>query len=249
MTERRSFSPANVDLFRSPLPRPLSPADELVLARAYRRTGDMRLRNQLVKANLRLVVKMAVEHDRTRGRLLSDLIQEGCIGLIEAISRFDPERGVRLGTYAGFWIRAHLFGFNMANARLVRGSRGRAGRRAFFRGEIAPAELSLDTPRPEAEGGSGLYDHLADPAPSVEERLAEAEGQARARLGITALADRLSPRERAILDSRLRAETPEPLRAVARRFGVSGERIRQLEKALLQTLRANLEREPARAAA
>jgi RNA polymerase sigma-32 factor len=237
---RLSDRPSALGLSRA-LPPPLSPEDELALARAFRRTGDLQLRRAMVEANLRLIIKLAIDQDGTRGRLVPDLIQEGCLDLLEAVSRFDPERGVRLGAYAGFWIRAYMIGFKMANVRLVREARGRAGRRAFFRGEISPVELSLDSFG--IDDGSALGERLPDPAPPVDQRLLQAEAAARANRQADALARTLGPRERAILDCRLRAEAPEPLRSVARRFGVSGERIRQLERDLLAALREGLDDE------
>src|SRR5215469_12746161 len=98
--------------------RPLSADDQRRLIVEYRRTNDLRIAEKLVETNLRLVAKIARQLDRTHGRSFDDLVQEGCLGLIEAIRRFDPAHGARLSTYAGFWIRAFILKHQMDNVRL-----------------------------------------------------------------------------------------------------------------------------------
>ncbi len=98
---------------------PLDRETERELARRYRETGDREALFRLVTANLRLVVRVAHSFQRAARNLL-DLVQEGNLGLIQAIERFDPERGVRLPTYAGWWIRAYMVKFLLDNVRLVR---------------------------------------------------------------------------------------------------------------------------------
>src|SRR4051812_14270521 len=114
----------------------LGPEEEAQLTRRYAETGDPRLRDLLVESNLRLVNKIAGEYATSARTEFHDLVQEGSLGLIEAVHRFDPARGTRLGTYAGFWIRAFILRHIMDNARLVRLGRGREGRKAFFRGDL-----------------------------------------------------------------------------------------------------------------
>jgi RNA polymerase sigma factor (sigma-70 family) len=102
-------------------PREALPAAEQDrLIRELRRTGDPAIERRLVETNLRLVLKIARSLDRTRGRAFDDIVQEGCVGLIEAIRRFDPTKGARLTTYAGFWIRAYIMKYVMENVRIVR---------------------------------------------------------------------------------------------------------------------------------
>jgi len=98
---------------------PLSREDERELARFYRETGDREALFRLVTANLMLVVRVALSFRRAARNLL-DLIQEGNLGLLQAIEKFDPEVGVRLPTYAGWWVRAYMVKFLLDNVRLVR---------------------------------------------------------------------------------------------------------------------------------
>jgi RNA polymerase sigma-32 factor len=98
---------------------PLGREEELALARRYRDTGDREALFRLVTANLRLVVRVALSFRRAARNLL-DLIQEGNLGLLAAIERFDPELGVRLPTYAGWWVRAYMIKYLLDNVRLVR---------------------------------------------------------------------------------------------------------------------------------
>jgi RNA polymerase sigma-32 factor len=110
----------------------LSREDEAALARRYRGTGDLVAAAQLVSANLRLVVKLAHEYHRNPIALL-DLIQEGNIGLMQAVKKFDPERGVKLSTYAAWWIRAYLLRYIMDNWKMVKIGTTEAQRKLFFK--------------------------------------------------------------------------------------------------------------------
>jgi len=110
----------------------LSREEEAALARRYRSTGDIVAAAQLVSANLRLVVKLAHEYHRNPIALL-DLIQEGNIGLMQAVKKFDPERGVKLSTYAAWWIRAYLLRYIMDNWKMVKIGTTEAQRKLFFK--------------------------------------------------------------------------------------------------------------------
>lgn len=110
----------------------LSRDEEAELARCVRERGDAKARARLVAANLRLVVKLAREHHRPP-LLLMDLIQEGNLGLVIAVERFEPERGVRLCTYAAWWIRAYLLRFILENWRMVKLGTTDVQRKLFFR--------------------------------------------------------------------------------------------------------------------
>ena len=116
--------PAPFDPFRRYLAElsrypPLEREEEQALARQYRETGDRRALFRLVTANLMLVVRIALGYRRAARKLL-DLIQEGNIGLLQAIERFDPDLDVRLPTYAAYWIRAYMVKYLLDNVRLVR---------------------------------------------------------------------------------------------------------------------------------
>lgn len=203
----------------------------------YAATGDPGLARRLAEANMGLTVTIARALDRSGGRYLADLIQEGHVGLLEAIRRFDPHRGVSFSTYAGFWIRAMIMKYIRDNSRLVRVGRGRAGRAAYARGELPPAELSLDAPRDPGRQRAALADRICDGQPSVESLLEVAEVVGRTR----ALARQFDHRELAILDQRLLSDHPRPLRGLARQFSISGERLRQIEGNLLVKLRQGLQ--------
>jgi RNA polymerase sigma-32 factor len=110
----------------------LTPEEEHRLAVKYKKTEDPQAAYQLVVANLRLVVKIALEHRNYYQNLL-DLIQEGNIGLMQAVKRFDPYRGVRLPSYAQWWIRAYILKFILENFSLVKIGTTQAQRKLFFR--------------------------------------------------------------------------------------------------------------------
>src|SRR5678815_3615370 len=109
----------------------LSREDEHALAARYVETQELSAAGKLITANLRLVVKIAQEYRRAHRNLL-DLIQEGNVGLIQAVQRYDPFRGVKLSTYAAWWIRAYILKFILANWRIVRIGTTQAQRRLFF---------------------------------------------------------------------------------------------------------------------
>lgn len=110
---------------------PLDPEEERELARRYRETGDPELAKRLITANLRLVVKLALMYRRAL-RSVMDLIQEGNIGLLEALKRYDPDLGVRFSTYASWWIKAYILKYLLDNARLVRVGTTNARRKLLY---------------------------------------------------------------------------------------------------------------------
>lgn len=110
----------------------LTREDELALARRYRDTGDVKAAARLVAANLRLVVKLAHEYHRNPLSLL-DLVQEGNIGLMQAVKKFDPERGVKLSSYAAWWIRAYILRYIVDNWKMVKIGTTEAQRKLFFK--------------------------------------------------------------------------------------------------------------------
>ena len=109
----------------------LTPDEERALATRLVEHGDTQAARKLIEANLRLVVKIAYEYRRAHKNLL-DLVQEGNIGLIQAVSKFDPYRGVKLSSYAAFWIRAYILKFILNNWRLVKIGTTQAQRKLFF---------------------------------------------------------------------------------------------------------------------
>ncbi len=233
-------------LLSSARTRPLPAAEQLRMVIEYRKTGDPRIERVLVETNLRLVAKIAHQLDRTRGQCLEDLIQEGCLGLVEGIRRFDPTRGAGLSTYATFWIRALIMKYAMDNVRVVRVVRTRAERADFFRGTIGSKEVSLDAPAGPDRGP--LSDLMADPTLPVDQRLETAQLARKARRSAVMLEPGLSDRDVAILRERVLSTDPTPLRALAKRVALSAERVRQVEVTLRAAIRDDLE-SPALAAA
>ncbi len=223
------------DAWMSARTTPLPAAEQSRLLVELRRTGDPAVERRLVEANLRLVLKIARQLDRTHGRGFDDIVQEGCLGLIEAIRRFDPAKGARLSTYAALWIRAFIMKYAMDNVRVVRAVRTRAERAAFFEGTVGFPEVPLEARvRPD---GTSLAEVIADPAPGADRRLEEAELAWRVRRCATSLAPRLPRRHLTVLRERLLADDPAPRQTVARRVSLSGERVRQIELELQSMLR------------
>ena len=110
----------------------MSRDEEKELTKAYYDTGDPALAAKLVTSNLRLVVKIAMDHQRFWMRNLLDLIQEGNIGLLQAVQKYDPFRGIKFSYYASFWIKAYILKFIMDNWRLVRLGTTQAQRKLFY---------------------------------------------------------------------------------------------------------------------
>ncbi len=219
---------------------PFSAAEEVRLCSEYQRTRDPRLGRRLAEHNLRLVITIAAPFARSSGMPIEDLVQEGSVGLMEAVGRFDPRRGVRFGSYAPWWIRAFILKYLLDNARLVRAGRSRADRRAFFRGEANPRELSLDATVVGNDVGNGvpLMDVLTDgEQPRVDRLLEEAEIAALARREAIAYGRTLSGREADVFATQVLREDSGGRTLLATRHRVSRERVRQIEKKLLEGLR------------
>ena len=253
----------------------LSREEEIELATRFREHQDLDAARQLVLSHLRFVVHVARGY-MGYGLPVADLIQEGNVGLMKAVKRFDPGMGVRLVSFAIHWIRAEIHEFVIRNWRLVRVATTKAQRKLFFNlrrlkknlawlsddearvvaGELgveprevremeqrlAARDLSFD-PAPEADdeegpGSPSLYlpSPNSDPAVSVEQdqwdgAMADSLGQA---LGT------LDERSRAVIKARWLAEEKRPLQDLAADYGVSAERIRQIEAAAIKKLRMTM---------
>jgi RNA polymerase sigma-32 factor len=220
-------------------------AEQAELTARYARTRDPRDAERLVLGNLRLVVKVARELGPNRSDLM-DLIQEGNAGLTNAVHRFDPKRGVKLTTYAVWWIRAYIMRYLMGTTRMVSFASTREGRRRFFARTLPAPDRSLDARgRHEADGGTApglaMLDALADddgnrPDVRVEER----EYEARLTRAVEGFRPTLDRRGREIFDMRLLRDKPARLEDIGRRHAISGERVRQLEARVRLDLRAHV---------
>ena len=199
----------------------LTPAQEKALARRVER-GDLAAKDHMIEANLRLVVHIAKRYQREDSSLtMQDLIQEGTIGLVRAVEKFDYRRGFRFSTYATLDELAAELGWEIEEVERLRG----AGRR--------PA--SLDAPVAD-DGEAELGDLLASTAPSPEdEALADA-----ARTGLIDALSQLNWTERRVLELRygLGTEMPHTATEVARELGVKPHQVRQVEDRALRTLGA-----------
>jgi RNA polymerase sigma-32 factor len=248
----------------------LSREEEHELAVRYYEHGDKQAAYRLITSNLRLVVMIAREYQRAFHNLL-DLVQEGNVGLLEAVRQFDPYRGVRLPSYAVWWIRAYVIRYVMNNFRLVKVGTTQAQRRLFFNLQkekarleakgfkptpkriaqslgvkereviemdmrMGASEVSADAPAgPESD--TSMLDLLPNEASTTEDAVADSEFFGLMTEKIREFGDTLEGRELEIFNERLLAEDPLTLQELGERYGVSRERVRQIEEALRKRLR------------
>ncbi len=252
----------------------LSRQQEYELAKRYYQRGDIEAAHQLICANLRFVVKIANEY-RGYGLKLLDLIQEGNIGLMMAVRKYDPERGIRLISYAVWWIRAYINNFIIRSWSLVKLGTTQAQKKLFFKlsrarallanlnGDADPAaiakelmvsedeveemalrmghrETSLDV---ELSAGDDytLMDSLADERENQEEQLAEHQEYQAISTQVRLALEVLNPRERKIVHDRILSDSPRTLQEIADDYGISRERVRQVEQNALRKIRRRLE--------
>jgi len=257
----------------------LSREEERELARRFAEEGDKEAGRRLVESNLRFVVKMAHSYKHYNVKLV-DLIQEGNIGLMKAVQKFQPERGYRLISYAVWWIKAYMQNYIIRSWSVVRVGTAAAQRKLFFRtqadkdgveqesvdealssedrdtagaGEVvllpaaarkrrvaaemhlAQRDFSLDADVGD-EGKQRYVDMLPDPDITQEESLAREEILRKVSERLAEVVETLSDKERDILQSRLLSDSPDTLQDIGDRYGVSRERIRQIETQLKRRL-------------
>jgi RNA polymerase sigma-32 factor len=264
------------DVQRYPL---LSPEQERKLALRYYDDGDLDAARQLVTANLRLVVKIAYNYRQAYKNIL-DLVQEGNIGLMQAVKKYDPYKGVKLSSYAAWWIRAYILRFILNNHRLVKVGTTQAQRKLFFNLQreksrlaamgieptaeriaerlkvptkdvvsmdmrLSTGDASLDAPVRATDGGRSVarVETLPSADPRFDDALADAELGDQFKVKIGEFGHTLKGKDRTIFEQRLIAEDPKTLQELGDTFGVSRERVRQLEKRILKKLKAFLREE------
>jgi RNA polymerase sigma-32 factor len=246
----------------------LEPDEEYVLARRSRDHGHADASHRLVTSHLRLVTRIAMRY-RGYGLPIGEVISEGNIGLIQAVKRFEPDRGFRLATYAMWWIRASIQEYILRSWSLVKMGTTAAQKKLFFnlrrmKGQIRALEdrdlqpevvkhiatklgvpendvvimnrrlggdVSLNAPvcKDELEGEGEWVDWLADDTPDQEERLAESDELNLRKIYLAKAMLTLTDREKRIFEARRLADEPGTLEDLSAEFGVSRERIRQIE--------------------
>jgi len=244
----------------------LEPQEEFMLAKRWREHGDRDAAHRLVTSHLRLVAKIAMGY-RGYGLPISEVISEGNVGLMQAVKRFEPEKGFRLATYAMWWIKAAIQEYILRSWSLVKMGTTANQKKLFFNlrkakskisaleeGDMRPDQVkliakrlgvgeqdvidmnrrlggdaSLNTPIRE-DGDSGEWqDWLVSDAPSQERVLAENEELDNRRKALGEALSVLNDRERRIFEARRLSEDPITLEQLAEEFGVSRERVRQIE--------------------
>ncbi len=253
----------------------LSPQEEEMLAIRYKENGDMESAYTLVKANLRLVVKIALEYQRQWMSNLMDLIQEGNLGLIQAVKNFDPHRGVKLSYYASYWIKAYMIKFIMDNWRLVKIGTTQMQRKLFFNLQKEKTRLEkmgfYSGPARLAESfGTDEYkiiemqqrmgdweaslsqpvgddwketrgDMLSSDEEIFDEKIANHEFQELFNKKLDIFKKGIEAKELDILENRLLADPPATLQDIGNRYGITKERVRQLENRLKSKIKTYME--------
>jgi RNA polymerase sigma-32 factor len=270
----------------------LEPQQEYMLAKSWREHGDRDAAHQLVTSHLRLVARIAMGY-RGYGLPIGEVISEGNVGLMQAVKRFDPDKGFRLATYAMWWIRAAIQEYILRSWSLVKMGTTAAQKKLFFNlrkikgqlkaldeGDLRPDQVkriatqlgvteedvvsmnrrlagdsSLNAPvRNDAESGE-WQDWLVDDTMDQETALAESEERENRRGMLNDALKGLNARERRVFEARRLAEEPLTLEELSAEFGVSRERIRQIEvrafekvqKAVTKAASAAAQPEPAAA--
>jgi len=249
----------------------LEPEEEYMLAKRWKEHEDSEAAHRLVTSHLRLVAKIAMGY-RGYGLPLSELISEGNVGMMQAVKRFDAERGFRLATYAMWWIRAAIQEYILHSWSLVKMGTTAAQKKLFFNlrkakrkisalqeGDMRPDQVkliaqrlgvsqkdvidmnrwlggdaSLNAPIRE-DGDTGEWqDSLVDESASQETVLVESDELDNRRKALASALSVLNDRERRIFEARWLAENPITLKELADEFGVSGERVRQINVGLFE---------------
>jgi RNA polymerase sigma-32 factor len=252
----------------------LTPERETELGRRLRDASDLTAARDLVMSHLRLVVSVARNY-MGYGLPQADLIQEGNLGLMKAVKRFDPERGVRLASFAIHWIKAEIHEYILRNWRMVKIATTKAQRKLFFNlrsmkkgsNALTPTEITqmaetlnvkesdviemeqrlgggdvaLEPSPDDGEESVSPIAFLRDTSEGPAEILEREQTERNETRGLAAALESLDERSRRIIRARWLAEAePKTLHELADEFGVSAERIRQIEAKAMQKMRGNL---------
>ncbi|QJE72148.1 RNA polymerase sigma factor RpoH [Aerophototrophica crusticola] len=244
----------------------LQPEEEYMLAKRWTEHEDAEAAHRLVTSHLRLVAKIAMGY-RGYGLPVSELISEGNVGMMQAVKRFDPDRGFRLATYAMWWIRAAIQEYILHSWSLVKMGTTAAQKKLFFNlrklkgqmqaiedGDLAPETVAkiaqtLDVPEQDVvnmnrrlaspdhslnaplrvDGEGEWQDWLVDEQESQEIRLGERQELGKRKALLAQAMKSLNERERHILVERRLKEEPTTLEDLSQEYGISRERVRQIE--------------------
>ncbi|PWL16897.1 RNA polymerase sigma factor RpoH [Falsochrobactrum shanghaiense] len=254
----------------------LQPQEEYMLAKRYHEHSDPKAAHKLVTSHLRLVAKIAMGY-RGYGLPIGEVISEGNVGLMQAVKRFEPERGFRLATYAMWWIKASIQEYILRSWSLVKMGTTANQKRLFFNlrkmkskiqalddGDLNPDQVkqiatklqvsedevvsmnrrlsgdaSLNAPLRASEGESGEWqDWLVDDSDSQEQTLIEQDELENRRSMLEQAMDTLNDRERRIFRARRLSEDPITLEDLSGEFGISRERVRQIEVRAFEKVQA-----------
>ncbi len=257
----------------------LEPEEEYMFAKRWREHEDPESARRLVTSHLRLVAKIAMGY-RGYGLPVSEIIAEGNVGLMQAVKRFEPDRGFRLATYAMWWIRAAIQEYILRSWSLVKMGTTAAQKKLFFNlrkaksrinaldeGDLRPEQVreiadKLAVPEEEvvnmnrrlaapdsslnaplrADSESEWQDWLADDTLDQETRLADAEEMGERHDLLTAALGELTDRERDIIEARRLRDEPATLEELSQKYGVSRERVRQIEVRAFEKLQQQMKR-------
>jgi RNA polymerase sigma-32 factor len=249
--------------------------EELDLFRRLNTGEGRHAAEKLVTSNLRLVVKIALDYKRLWMQNLLDLIQEGNIGLIKAVEKFDPEKKVKFSYYASFWIKAFIIKHLMDNWRLVKIGTTQAQRKLFFglkrekqklrdmgfepRPELLSERLgvsekevvemdqrisgwdvSLDAPLTD-DTDTARVEFLSVSSESLEDQISKKEFDIILHRRIAEFSKEMNKRELDIFNQRIFAENPKTLAEIGKKYGISRERVRQIQKNIIEKMKESLE--------
>lgn len=251
--------------------------EEKELGARVQEHGDSEAAYRLVTSNLRLVVKIALEFQRVWMQNLLDLIQEGNIGLMQAVKKFDPYKNVKFSYYASFWIKAYILKFIMDNWRLVKIGTTQGQRKLFFKlkkekqrlidegfdpkpkllseklgvseREIVDMDqrlngwdVSLDAPLKD-DSDTERIEFLSTETASIEDNVAKKQMEFLLHTKIAEFRKKMTKRELEIFDQRIFSDSPVTLQEIGDRYGISRERVRQVEKSVVKKMREFFKKE------
>jgi RNA polymerase sigma-32 factor len=251
----------------------LTREEEAQLVKQLNETGDIVIAKKLVLANLRLVVKIAMEYKNAYKNVM-DLIQEGNIGLMKAVSKYNPEKGAKLSYYASWWIKSYILKFILDNFRLVKIGTTQEQKKLFYNlmrekerlmnQGIEPEykllsenlgvsekavkemdlrlssqgnEVSIDASIRDEDNNGRILDTLSGSDIPMDDSLADLQSLEILEENLESFISGLKDRDREIFKKRLLTEVPPSLQSIADDYGVSRERIRQIEARLIEKLK------------